>query len=66
MLCKDNNNSYLIFEDDLDIIVSNEEFNKFMNNLPDINSYYICHLYESKFYPFYKEQKENSSKKTIF
>jgi len=61
MLCKDNNNnSYLIFEDDLNIIVSKEEFNKFMNNLPDINSYDICHLHESKFYPFIKEQKENS------
>ena len=61
MLCKDNNNnSYLIFEDDLNIIVSNEEFNKIIHNLPDVNSYDICHLHESKYFPFYKEKKENS------
>ena len=61
MLLKDSDNDrYLVFEDDGYISVSIEEFKDFMNNLPNSDSYDICHLYKSEWYPFLKDKNVNS------
>jgi GR25 family glycosyltransferase involved in LPS biosynthesis len=61
MLLKDDqNDSYLIIEDDANIIVPPKEFHTFINKLPTSDTYDICHLFSSEWFAFNKITQVNS------
>jgi GR25 family glycosyltransferase involved in LPS biosynthesis len=54
ILLKDNeNDAYLIFEDDADLIVSPEELQTFLEELKTL-SFDLCHIFQSEWYDFNK------------
>lgn len=57
MLLKDNDNdAYLIFEDDADLIVSPEELQTFLEELKTL-TFDLCHIFHSEWYDFNKIQQ---------
>ena len=57
MLLKDNDNdAYLIFEDDADLIVSPEELQTFLEELKTL-SFDLCHIFQSEWYDFNRIQQ---------
>jgi len=51
------NDVYLILEDDVHFIVPPKELHKYLNNLPSLDTFDLCHIFLSDWYPFAKIQK---------
>ena len=55
----DNNNSYLIFEDDAKCVVDKNELTEYFSHIPDISGFDICHIFYSEWYEFNEISRVN-------